>query len=495
MASKVLRDKFVQKIEWSPDDSKRIAATYFETWKINKKGLPPQNVDLDGRLHNSQIQQWLLHEGEYRIPQLEGNDILGGVRVLVCERLGWLGCSLAKDSFVATEKAFQLPADTLPSFFIHTGTCSRRFIYEGDQVVQVALTVRLNQKFQIGNFGVSLVYDVRTRFTNALIFGTGVWSTVDNLRPRAGSHWDQLLQFFRGSLELSNHPLMLPLLILQDNFDRLHQYCTETLDPRMIEIEHQLGVTKAGALVHAPADVFMGRKSLRDTRNEIQDLTVRMNTGMTEFIFIGGCTVLQREYFEFLIKLSQEVNQLLSHERGFLEQNRWVHQEIEHLEVGIRTLSHFVDRLKARMEVQLSTLYNFVNQADSLATQVDTRISAKLAATSQRDSTAMKILAFITALFLPGSFVAALFSMSMFDFSPSFDPGTTEGQGNARISKSFWIYCVITIPLTAIVLLAWRIWWKREQKESDRDLERAMIELELLRTGQNVDSPSFISYI
>lgn len=105
MASKVLRDKFVQKIEWSPDDSKRIAATYFETWKINKKGLPPQNVDLDGCLHNSQIQRWLLHEGEYRIPQLEGNDILGGVRILVCDRLSWLGCSLAKDSFVAIEEA------------------------------------------------------------------------------------------------------------------------------------------------------------------------------------------------------------------------------------------------------------------------------------------------------------------------------------------------------------------------------------------------------
>jgi hypothetical protein len=196
------------------------------------------------------------------------------------------------------------------------------------------------------------VYDARTRFTNALLFG----GLADNRRSHASSHWNQLLQFIIGSLEHSNHPLILPLIVLQDNYDRLQEYCVEELDGRMIEIERQLGVCRTGALADAPADVFLGRKNLQETRNEIQDLTVRMNTEMTEFIFVSGCAVWQKECYEFLIKLSQELSQVLPSERDFVVQSRWIHQEIELFAVSIITLSGFIERLKARMEVQLSTV-------------------------------------------------------------------------------------------------------------------------------------------
>jgi hypothetical protein len=83
--------------------------------------------------------------------------------------------------------------------------------------------------------------------------------------------------------------------------------------------------------------------------------------------------------------------------------------------------------------------------------------------------------------------------MSWFDWSPSSDSESSTGNPHKTIGGSFWIYWVISLPLTAIVLIVWRIWWKREQGASDRDLERAMIELELLRTGQDIESPSFIS--
>jgi hypothetical protein len=30
-------------------------------------------------------------------------------------------------------------------------------------------------------------------------------------------------------------------------------------------------------------------------------------------------------------------------------------------------------------------------------------------------------------------------------------------------SRNFWIYWVISVPLTIVVLLTWRIWWHREK--------------------------------
>lgn len=107
--------------------------------------------------------------------------------------------------------------------------------------------------------------------------------------------------------------------------------------------------------------------------------------------------------------------------------------------------------------------------------------SAQIAVASKRDSSAMKTIALITVLFLPGTFVPVrlftfplnkfadrsrtytprtnhsktLFSMSMFDWKPSPSPSfiTTRPQ----VSLFLWIYWVITVPFTLFVLLAWRI--------------------------------------
>ena len=67
----------------------------------------------------------------------------------------------------------------------------------------------------------------------------------------------------------------------------------------------------------------------------------------------------------------------------------------------------------------------------------------------------MKTFTFITALFLPGTYVASLFSMSVFDWQ-----GSSAHAKSPIVSHSFWIYWVITIPLTIMVMLGW-IWWYR----------------------------------
>lgn len=51
---------------------------------------------------------------------------------------------------------------------------------------------------------------------------------------------------------------------------------------------------------------------------------------------------------------------------------------------------------------------------------------------------------------------------------------------NRVLSPYFWIYWAITAPLTAIVAFSWRIWWKWEKRNFDRDVR---IEIE------NIESP------
>ena len=96
-----------------------------------------------------------------------------------------------------------------------------------------------------------------------------------------------------------------------------------------------------------------------------------------------------------------------------------------------------------------SKLYNFVAQAGN-------NLNSRIAASTGLDSAAMKTLAFLTTVFLPLSFVASLFSIPMFDWQASSD-------GSSVVSSRFWIYWVVSVPLTAVIIVGWRLWWKRQQ--------------------------------
>jgi hypothetical protein len=102
-----------------------------------------------------------------------------------------------------------------------------------------------------------------------------------------------------------------------------------------------------------------------------------------------------------------------------------------------------------------------------------------MAASSSRDSTAMKTLAFITTIFLPGTFVAVRQTLNMFQFSSTktsqtmFSMSMFNWQGknpDAVVSSKFWIYWAVTLPLTVIVALSWRLWWSWEKRHYDRDV-------------------------
>jgi hypothetical protein len=75
----------------------------------------------------------------------------------------------------------------------------------------------------------------------------------------------------------------------------------------------------------------------------------------------------------------------------------------------------------------------------------------------------------MTMLFLPGTFISALFSMVFFTFKDSDSP--------MEVSPWIWIYFAITIPLTGVVF-GFYLYWRRKRtvkrrRNSDVDIEMA----------------------
>jgi Mg2+ and Co2+ transporter CorA len=127
-----------------------------------------------------------------------------------------------------------------------------------------------------------------------------------------------------------------------------------------------------------------------------------------------------------------------------------VQQHVINLRQRLKSLSTYMTYLERRAERQITATLHLVNEANAstnLAVAHDTRV---IAVANKHDSSSMKMLAAVTTTFLPGAFVASLFSMNMFNWFAS--------DGAPVISERFWVYWSVTIPLTLITVGLWLGW-------------------------------------
>ncbi|KAK1995879.1 hypothetical protein LX36DRAFT_672141 [Colletotrichum falcatum] len=136
---------------------------------------------------------------------------------------------------------------------------------------------------------------------------------------------------------------------------------------------------------------------------------------------------------------------------------------------------------EARCRAQIDIIYSKMAQEDNV-------LNARMAVASSRDSSSMKALAVITAVFLPGEFLGTLFGMSMFDWQASGEDADSTSQNSQSgtaagpkdpvpvLSHLFWVYWATVIPLTVAILVAWRAWWVSQDRYFRRHLSRELSE-------------------
>ena len=88
-----------------------------------------------------------------------------------------------------------------------------------------------------------------------------------------------------------------------------------------------------------------------------------------------------------------------------------------------------------------------IAEDDNTAVYQVTENSRRVAAAAQQDSSTMKNIALLTMLYLPGSFVASLFSMPLFDW----DEARSSWRGRLAL------YLAVAGPLTLITLFLWAV--------------------------------------
>ncbi|KAF6811975.1 hypothetical protein CSOJ01_05413 [Colletotrichum sojae] len=138
-----------------------------------------------------------------------------------------------------------------------------------------------------------------------------------------------------------------------------------------------------------------------------------------------------------------------------------------------RRIETYANATLQRVEVQRNVLRNFIADRDSKLNLQIASDQKKLAYLSKRDSESMKGISLLGAIFLPGTFLASIFSTTFFDFKDAPDMASV-------ISPRFWVYWAATVPFTLVVVGLYFLWERRRQVLYRQDAESLERDIELL---------------
>ncbi|KAJ3495500.1 hypothetical protein NLG97_g3354 [Lecanicillium saksenae] len=109
-----------------------------------------------------------------------------------------------------------------------------------------------------------------------------------------------------------------------------------------------------------------------------------------------------------------------------------------------------INNLQERASATNKRLHNEIQLSFNLVVQKDSGMTLKMSRIAQDDSKVMRMIAFLTLTFLPATFVSAVFSTSFFNFNPDANKWT--------VSNKFWIFWVISVPITLLTLFMCHKW-------------------------------------
>jgi hypothetical protein len=136
-----------------------------------------------------------------------------------------------------------------------------------------------------------------------------------------------------------------------------------------------------------------------------------------------------------------------------------------------RVEMQFVDStyVQQRVQVQIAALFHLIAQQDNAIAFETASATRSIAKDSLQDSSSMKMLALVAMFFLPGSFVAALFSAPLFDWD-SANSNSDRSSITVGTKPQFALFWAVAVPLTVVTFGLYAMWIVMQKKRMKRRL-------------------------
>ncbi|KAF4945028.1 hypothetical protein FGADI_12287 [Fusarium gaditjirri] len=189
-------------------------------------------------------------------------------------------------------------------------------------------------------------------------------------------------------------------------------------------------------------------------QKEIDEVDKKLLKHLKEEGKLDEASKLYRELSMTLHKSSMDLAELGRRRKFEEELGKFLQGDLK----NDSTLKVFADIYLRMSQSRESDIESLPGKIESQRNVHDSYLQARLARESLRDSKAMKTLSILTILFLPGAFIATIFSTNMFDFKSK--------------NQQVRIYFAIVIPLTAVLMIGWVLWLKNTPERADEESVR-----------------------
>ncbi|KAI3329532.1 hypothetical protein F4824DRAFT_516836 [Ustulina deusta] len=279
-----------------------------------------------------------------------------------------------------------------------------------------------------------LTYCFKSKITSGYVKGTR--STEINRQ----------LQHLAACCRPAVHPLLLPILLIHD-ISAKNDQDQRAVRGKIRELEGALSqrYQKYSAFSYGPErEIDIDSLNQQLTECQCRVLQKKPQAWRNALDRVGKAMHAFSEALQAQTRESEPDHQLQTLHQSLLRRLDFLAGKLD----GLESYAHVsLERLKSQREVMLSIL-------DQRESRLSLRIAAqqhRLADASKRDSTSMKTLTFLGSLFLPGTFISSIFSMSFFDFSKDL---------RNSASSNLWLYFVLMVPLTIFFI---GVWWRFDQ--------------------------------
>jgi len=141
-----------------------------------------------------------------------------------------------------------------------------------------------------------------------------------------------------------------------------------------------------------------------------------------------------------------------------------VHNEIMQAEALSR---EYREQAQEYLSFQIQMLKSLRERSISNHARLSSEITVAYNRIAQQDNKVMSSIALLTMTFLPAAFISSFFSTTFFSFDK-------EG---LKVSRKFWMYWAVTIPLTVIIVILWRVLLHRNTPAIYRSVQTWVLSL------------------
>ncbi|PVH82445.1 hypothetical protein DL98DRAFT_653191 [Cadophora sp. DSE1049] len=402
---------------------------------------------VQGNLDEAALSEWLNKAGSGRLsPHSAAQEVLHSLQVLMIP--------LYRDNdtsavFGLTEKSFRLAKKhfNLHEHFISimTNQHTRAFSHSATRSDEISSeTLLFKGRFHpLRFFQLAIKYVPGTKTTHAILVFNPKCKSPANIDLRFSLH---------AQMKMSSHPLVLPVYLAEQHID----FCTARIHEQNCKLDEVQIMTGQ----YSSSDYFPGVDLFT---LEFTEMTRLLNTSAeitTHQVFTlkGLSTALPvlKTWGASLPQLRSECQDrdtLLTDQVAILDKLEYINGAIvaslihaEHVEKRIETYRQLIYHLMAQKGSRTNLEVAKSSAAIAKSAKEDSAVMRQIALETKRDSSAMKTIAMLTMFFLPGTFVAAIFAMPVFEWDGTSTPAIKSG------FKSYW---AITVPLTVTVFLLW----------------------------------------